>query len=1634
MAWFAAHLLAEQRLPEWATGGRVVGVGGQTARPVDDIGALTEEGGWVQVQVKKGLSLGTKSDSPLGKALAQAVEATCKGVPERRASEALRPLEPDTDCLLILGDHKSPQTVATALSNVVQRLRRWPNNVPLAEAGTNEKERAAREVLFQHLGRCWMEQRNVTLAETDLRLLLRSLGVFCLELQEGGSDRRAVQVMLTELVSDHEKAESLWHALLAIGVQLATDRTWADRAGLVAKLETQGIVLRPVARLRLDIEQLRRITAANLDPSSNEITLATPEGNLVVPRILESVLADATGNLAVTGEPGTGKTGLLCILAADLLSRKQDVLFLSADQLRPTAGQTREELNLKYDIDAVLQGWTGAHPAVLILDGLDQTRGRDPSSWLFKLARTLKGSRWRIVASIRSFDLAHSDRWRATFQGEPIDSAHIDPSLSNVRHLLISDFSVGELRWISDASPGLAGLLDVAEEGYRQILANPFNLNIAAQLLTEGALTETDRFDSRLELLDRYWQKRVVGDDAAGYDRSNALRLVSERMLAKRRQHLNLPAELPAEVSGSVLSGLVSDNVLHELPRVLGQPHAPISFAHPVLFDYAVAVLALGDVSDSQSLAGQLDADPDLALVARPSLDYRLALEWRRDSSRRGFWQLALRLAASDPGHEIAAAAAAAVCGRELRTLRDLADLVDACTSRPGSAERQRWTVADARKLAFLIAAAIGAAEGNRPQLEAYTAFTAELADLAHNNDEVDLSLFASQLLTRAVGKRKLDPDSPAARNLVQAATACMEVALADPSADGRPRLGAGSANVFATSVVLDPDGTKAALMEVISSATMSVWDYDVVRRLIDQIPAIIVKDPAAAVEIAASVWEFEETRDEATSMMHSQIFDLRSNRKQDLESLRYTVGEVFPKMAASNLTAAAQLLLRIVERTQMLQSWHTAISAGAPPHVRYGDNLRYTGGHGAAATIADALVDQIQTASDRVLDQGLQPVSDEVQSSGIDLGQVVGLLAEKLTHSGVWERLLYHAASAPSLAMARHLAPLLSRSLFACDDTWLAAGHLFQRTSPVLEAEEHYAIEAAILSATEPSRGPEEEQWLLHRRDTLLRATDPEHISHPSAQEHLQDLMESGRESRSLPPLVSPEERHDAEWTVEEDEAPETSGAHSGLNRVLREVAGAVDQVQSNHDDQRAAGWRRLADSWLDLSRALESQTDRDPSNDHESQLVLMRGACSLAHHSETVPDSELGSRVIATLRAALPPVAEQQHDDSLPADWSGAWGVTVDTEALQGIATLIRWSTWRTARGEELSNLLHPYLDSPSPIYRLLSGQVLASIFTSSAEVLQQLEVRLSRERHYPVLAVLMQVLRRQVSQDPLEVDGILDRLAAQSHWAILAAEPVADAALKSEDHLDIPLHAITGLAAVHGTPYARRTVEAWMSQPLANPNRTIRVISYLRDYLNPHEPSLLEAQERAFKLLELPVASVCSVWRELAKSATRSPDQDEVLSNAVGIAEGATSQIYYASGATSQKKEGSPQESDKRDLDRFSEFALPLLEEYAAVHYPAVVHHVIETIDYVASLNPKYALLIATQAATANDSYAYESLAVDAVLKLIKRYMANHRELVIGDSECTSAVRKLIESLVQAGWEKAILFAEEMDVYFR
>jgi len=383
VAWLAAHMLTETPLPEWASGRLVVGVGGQTGRPVDDVGGLTDADGWVCVQAKKNLARSDAPDSDLAAALEQLVVIRVEGVPDRPPNQdELRPLDPQVDRVLILTDDEAPMTIAEAMARLVDRLRAWPEAVPLVEAATKAGERRALITLRGHLERLWAERHGATADESFVRSLLRPLAVRALDLRPDGGDLRALLPDFRDLLEDPGKALGLWRELELISQRLAVERSWIRRADLVRELEALGYHLTPIARLRRDVQRLQQVTAANLNSPPSDLALTTPDGPVEVSRAVSAVLDASDGNVAVTGDPGAGKSVLLHRFAA---GHAGDVVYLTHHQLRGTAGQTRAELNLDHDLYEVLTGWTGSRPGLLLLDGIDQTRGVEASSWLPEL-------------------------------------------------------------------------------------------------------------------------------------------------------------------------------------------------------------------------------------------------------------------------------------------------------------------------------------------------------------------------------------------------------------------------------------------------------------------------------------------------------------------------------------------------------------------------------------------------------------------------------------------------------------------------------------------------------------------------------------------------------------------------------------------------------------------------------------------------------------------------------------------------------------------------------------------------------------------------------------------------------------------------------------------------------------------------------------------------------------------------------------------------------------------------------------------------------------------------------------------------------------------------------------------------
>ncbi|UBU16437.1 NACHT domain-containing protein [Nonomuraea gerenzanensis] len=1621
-------MLAEEPLPSWAGGHRVVAIGGQTERPVDDVGIITDVDGCVTVQAKKAMDLAKAASSAMAEALEQVVDIATIGVPDSPSRlDQLRPLDPARDRVLILTDDAAPKTVNEMLAPVIDRLRDLPATVPITEVYRNKGEEKAFKLLEAHLGRVWTGRHGVQMGEQDLRALGRVLGVYAVHLVDGGSHAAAARELIKGIAPDAGDVSRIWDRLELEARRLAEDRTYLDRSGLVRRLEEEGVYLLPVARLRPDIARLRSRSAGNLATIFGALTIHAPEGPVSLPRtVLPAVLA-ADGNLAIIGEPGAGKTVILHALATQCQARGMDVVVLRANDLGATRGQTRSELGVTHDLDDVLVGWPGSGSGVVVIDGLDQARGADPSVWMAELVKSLSGTRWRVVATIRSYDLRHGHRWRRMFAGAPIEQQQSDSAFSNVRHIVVQNLSQAELAPLQSSSPRLWHLIEGAEPRLADLLANPFNLDVAGELLSDGLTTDLLAVRSQVDLLHAYWERRVNDEPSGRVDRTRALGSIVGRMVAQGRQTLNL-TDLPATASSSAVEALTSSGVLRDAPATAGHAATPIEFAHPVLFDYAVAMLALGDTNRPDSLADVLDGSPNLAITVRPSLHYRLATVWKDDASRDVFWKLALRLASRSEGHPLAVLAAGRVAVLEVEQPSDFEPLGAACTAATGDSNG-RWTVVDAHEMAFLVAAT--GASAPEAAFAGLTVMSAKLAQETRSADDVGLALLAVQLPLRAFN----DDLGMVQRHLGELAdvvVASMSVASADRSDPSRAQLAKLSGRLLSLVAVADPSPVAAIIVEACQPTAIYAWGVSHLRPLIEKLPEIVRLDPELAVALAASVWEFQETRDEPTPVLDSLILGMSSNRRQDLDGARYQVGSKFPAILQADLAAATRILIRAAETEQRYPP-NPLTDYTATPRPLLGDSLQFSAGHQVLLPMVQAWTEQLVQTADAAEDAARDAAGAVL---GERLSQVVAHVIQNLRHAEVWQHLLLRASLAQRPSLARALFPaLLSPNLFDHPTTRHQAAQVALRLSPLLNGPEHAQLEEAILQIAAPH--PSNDGW--EGTTDILDAACTRIIGSFSEQ-NLQTVEAQARwltasQDPGFEGVPAPDEsQFDSIEAVWDSPSPEPGTVAYYRDAVLQ----AAERIRSKDPAERADAETQLINLWALLKPAVSPEGRERSEGDEDSLYDLaLRTAEQLATVPQCAPATTLGSEIFGALLGALPSASAPALVDDVSGTWhvrpAPGWSMTATMSALQGLVYLIGRTDWRDAHREDLTAALSPFLDSSNPAYRFVSLKALVVIYEQPAELLTELGRRLVQESDQHVSAYLLRHLSTLTHKFPQDVDRLLRDLANHPSWLVLTPDPAGDKVELRDSRSTQAVHLLSALATIHATAHAETVVCTWWSNPCDHPNRVTQSMRSWRSLLNPDDEVLRGAQRQAFRIINLGLNKLGETWVQRG-SAGQPPHTMawERGARSARIAEEIAQQLYFASEATQSSPLEQP--ASGKDFRKFCSYAMPILDALTNVQHPAVTHHIVQLADVLCSYEPHAAVLTAEKAVVGDRGYAREALGLDATLSLARRYLTDHRDLLRTDVLCLTAIRALLEVFVRVGWDQALRLSEDLDELFR
>jgi hypothetical protein len=346
------------------------------------------------------------------------------------------------------------------------------------------------------------------------------------------------------------------------------DRLYTDWSTLVKFQRIRGVLRLMAAVIRLTVDSLNHL--ATLLVHGRDIRIQRP-----VTKYLRGEAEKQS--LVVIGDPGAGKSGVLHELATAMHRDNQDVVFLAADRLDESL---RAELGLDHDLAEVLENWSGDRPGLLFIDALDAARGSGALQVLRELISrvvTTIGSRWRVVASIRVFDLRYSQELQRLFRrglGEPGPDQYQDNTFL-VRHVKVPRFSPQELQDIRSQSLELDAVFKTATPALLELLDIPFNLRLVAEMLSEsGERTDFRGIETQVGLLEKYWLNRVIRSAAEGSIREAVLTeivnaLVHERKLTIAKTHiLNTTKEVQ-------FSSLCSDNVIVEQVPARGDLPVP---------------------------------------------------------------------------------------------------------------------------------------------------------------------------------------------------------------------------------------------------------------------------------------------------------------------------------------------------------------------------------------------------------------------------------------------------------------------------------------------------------------------------------------------------------------------------------------------------------------------------------------------------------------------------------------------------------------------------------------------------------------------------------------------------------------------------------------------------------------------------------------------------------------------------------------------------------------------------------------------------------------------------------------------------------------------------------------------------
>ncbi len=829
-----------------------------------------------------------------------------------------------------------------------------------------------------------------------------------------------------------------------------------------------------------------------------------------------------------------------------------------------------------------------------------------------------------------------------------------------------------------------------------------------------------------------------------------------------------------------------------------------------------------------------------------------------------------------------------------------------------------------------------------------------------------------------------------------------------------------------------DPAASASLLRRALQREHLARYGFEEIPWLAREAERLIPVDSHFVRDLYHAAFGYREESEEQTALGNSRILSLISSRKQDYNHALWQLAETFPKFLERCTLEATEVLISALEF--YIDSRSYAAREVPDENFLFGETkATLRPDHSSTWDRSEAYGHDDPVRMLAAFHRYLSRLA-EMPDSGTQLDEILSVIARNSRLAVIWRRLLVIANHSPDTLGSKLKALLCAIPILACSDTTTEAGELLRVMFGRLSLPERVTIETTILSLPEqvpPGRARLAEYF----RDRLAGCLDPALIVTDQMRNFVRDLCSKGE-----PPANEPLFR----WSgvtgkpFGEDEYLRGEGVpiEDEANIRTRELEEPVKQFAERFrntapsPDEIAASFKALSDLRVALSRPGVH------TKQEEYALDVLAEACSCIAGAEQLsrenPAGAFVRQVLLKASVHSNPVYDSKAAEQF--DRFPSWGSPAPRiVGAEGLTKLARHGEWADE-------------DVLKAIERLSSDRVPAVRFQIVGRILSLYHT--ARERMWRIVE---QTGREDSSRSVVHqlVSGALGPLAGPHLEQVVdLARKILNRFEKDAHGKDLKAACLTLLTQIYVWRNEPKSKEVVYSIAVAAADATddaFSIAGCLRDMLThgpvqPPDPVEDDVRKRAVSLLCEMVASASRrittiVRRNVDQNFdTWSDDDQKRMREAGRLLDHIGMEVYFASGAYDSQQRGEEKILPPEARERFYQEASSILDHLASAGFPSLVHHLLQTLESFIAIDPKGVFLKIGSTLRAGRSYGYqfEPQGAQLFVKLIERYLAEHREIFQQDAQCRQILRDTLDLFIN--WPAARRLVYRLEDIFR